>query len=262
MALAIRELTIAQGLDPRDFVMVAFGGAGPMHAAAISQEIGIPRVIVPLVPGMFSAWGMLAADLRHDLVRTSVHNAAQLERDAIKDVFRELEEEGRRELSRQNIDQTATSFLHSLDMRYLGQEHTLPVPVPVDVDPQSLKRRFDEAHQRKYGHHSERDPVEVVNFRVAAIGFVPKPAPARLEAAADASAEPRTERDVFFAGAFHLTPVFDRERLSPGTSLTGPAIVEEDGATTIAPPGVGLAVDAVGNLVLSALERQEGERDG
>ncbi|MDX6591323.1 MAG: N-methylhydantoinase [Gaiellales bacterium] len=257
MALAIRELTIAQGLDPGDFVMVAYGGAGPMHAAAICEEIGVPRVVVPAVPGMFSAWGMLTADVRHDVVRTSVNRAAELEPGAIEAVFQELEVAGREELRGQDVPDQAASFLHTLDMRYQGQEHTLSVSVRPDVDPRDLKRLFDEAYQRKYGHHSAADPVEVVNFRVAAIGRVPKPEAARL-VSAGADATPSGEREVYFNGAFASTPVYDRTALGAGIAVSGPLVVEEDGATTIVPPGFELTVDDYGNLVLT----KEGSADG
>jgi N-methylhydantoinase A len=254
MALAIRELTVAQGLDPADFAMVAFGGAGPMHAAEICSEIGIRTVIVPPVPGMFSAWGMLAADVRHDLARTAVERAAELEPAVVEQHFAELERDGRAALEAQDVPAAAMAFTYSLDLRYVGQEHTLTVQVEPGVDPASLKARFDEAYQRKYGHHSASDPVEVVNFRVAAVGAVSKPAPPRQLAPGEGAGRPVGSRPVYFDGAFHTTPVHRREDLGPETALQGPLIVDEDGSTTIVPPGFALAVDGFGNLVLTAKE--------
>jgi N-methylhydantoinase A len=251
MALAIRELTVAQGLDPADFAMVAYGGAGPMHAAEICAEIGIGTVIVPPVPGMFSAWGMLAADVRHDLARTSVERADAIVPGSLARRFAELEQEGRAALREQQVDDAAISFLHALDLRYVGQEHTLTVPVSVEVDPADLKELFDAAYRRKYGHFAAADPVEVVNVRVAAVGSVAKPAPPRLPG--DDAPPPAAvgERDVLFAGAWHPTPIHRRETLRPSTVLQGPLIIDEDGSTTIVPPGFDATLDGAGNLVLT-----------
>ncbi|MCW2963266.1 MAG: 5-oxoprolinase [Actinomycetia bacterium] len=250
MALAIRELTVAQGLDPADFALVAFGGAGPMHAAEICAELGIRTAVIPPVPGMFSAWGMLAADVRHDLSATAVVQAAHLEKQVVGKRFAELEREGREALGAQGVGEAAMSFTHFLDLRYVGQEHTLTVPVDIDVDPADLKRVFDEAHRRKYGHHSEEDAAEVVNFRVAAVGAVAKPELARVDVQARSGSRVG-ERDVFFGGAFHTTPVYRRADLGSET-LRGPLVVDEDGSTTIVPPGFDLRVDSYGNLVLAA----------
>jgi N-methylhydantoinase A len=211
-------------------------------------------VIVPPVPGMFSAWGMLAADVRHDLARTAVERAAGLEPAVVEQHFAELERDGRAALEAQDVPEAAMSFTHSLDLRYVGQEHTLTVQVDPGVDPASLKARFDEAYRRKYGHYSAQDPVEVVNFRVAAVGAVSKPAPPRQLLPGEGAGEPVGSRPVYFDGAFHDTPVHRREDLGPETGLQGPLIVDEDGSTTIVPPRFALTVDASSNLVLTARE--------
>ena len=253
MALAIRELTVAQGLDPADFVMVAFGGAGPMHAAEICAEIGIRTVVVPPVPGMFSAWGMLAADVRHDLSTTAVARAASLGPAVIPARFRELEQQGQAALRAQDVEDAAISFAHSLDLRYVGQEHTLTVPVAIDVAPADLKALFDEAHRRKYGHASARDEVEIVNVRVAAVGSVAKPAPPK-RTGGGGRVTPIGERQVLFGGSFLPTPVVARADLGSESALAGPLVVDEEGSTTIVPPGFDLSVDDAGNLVLTAGE--------
>ncbi len=252
MALAIRELTVAQGLDPRDFVLVAFGGAGPMHAAEISLEIGIPQVIFPPVPGMFSAWGMLAADLRHDLVATVVAKADDLDREIVEARFRSLEDAGREALVAQNVDEGAMRFIRSLDVRYFGQEHTLEVEVPNDLDPAQLKELFDKAHWRKYGHVSAEDPAEVVNFRLVAIGEVSKPDLSAASAAGEADAVPVGERDVYFNGGFVATKVYRRSEIPFGARFAGPAVIDEEGATLVVPPGFTVVCDVYGNLVLSS----------
>jgi N-methylhydantoinase A len=252
MALAIRELTVAQGLDPADFAMVAYGGAGPMHAAEICDEIGIATVIVPPAPGMFSAWGMLAADVRHDLARTSIARADDLDQAVLAAAFAQLRDEGRAALREQQVLDEETSFVHALDLRYVGQEHTLAVTVAGDVDPAELKPLFDAAYQRKYGHHAAESPVEMVSFRVAAIGSVTKPAPPELSDGAPAGATALAQRPVRFDGRFHDTPVHRRRDLGRDTALRGPLIIDDDGSTTIVPPWFDVSVDATANLVLTA----------
>jgi N-methylhydantoinase A len=265
MALAIRELTVAQGLDPRDFTLVAFGGAGPMHAAEIALEAGISQVIFPPVPGMFSAWGMLAADIRHDLVTTAVAKAGDLDAAQVESTFASLEAEGREVLAAQNVAEDAARYLRSLDLRYFGQEHTLEVEVPRELDPAGLKELFDKAHWRKYGHSSEDDPVEVVNFRVAAIGHVAKP---DLKAAPETSSTEALatgEREVYFDGAFVTSAVYQRSDIPPRATFSGPAVIDEEGATLVVPPGFDVVCDPYGNLVLSGatrLELAKEERNG
>ncbi len=258
MALAIRELTVAEGLDPRDFALVAFGGAGPMHAAEIALEIGINEVIFPPAPGMFSAWGMLAADLRHDLVTTLIAKADELDTAKIESIFSGLEETGRDVLAVQHVAAEDALFLRSLDVRYFGQEHTLEVEVPNDFDPANLKELFDKVHWRKYGHISTDDPAEVVNFRVTAIGKVAKP---ELKAGERAVDEPdvaaSATRDVFFNGAFVATSVYSRAEIPLGAVLSGPAVIDEDGATLVVPPNFRVACDVYGNLILTLVDSGE-----
>jgi N-methylhydantoinase A len=265
MALAIRELTVAQGLDPRDFTLVAFGGAGPMHAAEIALEAGISQVIFPPVPGMFSAWGMLAADIRHDLVTTAVAKADDLTAEQIESTFAALEAEGREVLASQNVADDAGRFIRSLDLRYFGQEHTLEVEVPTGLDPAALKDLFDRAHWRKYGHSSDIDPVELVNFRVAAIGHVPKPDLKAATGAGTADATATGVREVYFDGRFVTAAVYSRSNIPPRSSLRGPAVIDEEGATLVVPPGFDVLCDPYGNLVLSGaarLETAKEERNG
>jgi N-methylhydantoinase A len=249
MALAIRELTVEQGLDPREFALLAFGGAGPMHAAEIGAEIGIRMVVVPPAPGMFSAWGMLAADVRHDLAATEVGRAGDRSGEAIERTFRELEDQGRDAVAQQGITNGNLLFVRSLDLRYVGQEHTLAVPVAVGVQPDELKSAFDAAHRQKYGHASDVDEVEIVNLRVAAVGAVERPSQPMLPAGDGSTPVPTGERDVYFDGAFRKTALYDRAGLARGVVFDGPAIVNEEGATTVIPPGFVARIDDYGNLV-------------
>jgi N-methylhydantoinase A len=261
MALAIRELTVAQGLDPRDFTLVAFGGAGPMHAAEIALEAGISQVIFPPVPGMFSAWGMLAADIRHDLVTTAVAKAGDLDAAQVEATFTGLEAEGREVLAGQNVADEAIRYIRSLDLRYSGQEHTLDVEVPTALDPADLKELFDKAHLRQFGHMSDEDPVETVNFRVAAIGRVPKPDLKALPHAGSSQAVPVGQRDVYFDGAFVASDLYERSDIPPGATFSGPAVIDEEGATLVVPPGFDVVCDRYGNLVLSGATRFEPSKE-
>lgn len=256
MALAIRELTVARGLDPNEFTLLAFGGAGPMHAAEIGTEIGIRTVVVPPVPGMFSAWGMLAADVRHELVRTVVGAASGFDDAWLEEAFRSLEREGHETLTAEGVDRSRMTFVRTLDLRYAGQEHTLSVPVPSHVASAALKGLFDDTHRRTFGHASERDEVEVVHLRVAAVGAVVRTDQAELREAPGAPA-PRAERPVRFAGAFFSTPIYARSDLRAHARLDGPLVIDEDGATTVVPPGFALMVGAYGDLVITATDQQE-----
>ena len=258
MALAIRELTVAQGLDPRDFAMVAFGGAGPMHAAEIGAEIGIRTIVVPPVPGMFSAWGMLAADVRHELVRTVVGSASGRDAAWFEEAFRGLEREGREALAAERVTVADMTFVRTLDLRYVGQEHTLSIPVEPGVAAAALKGLFDDAHRRKYGHASDDDDVELVHLRLAAVGAVARSRQAELPAATGPP-EPRAERQVYFAGRFHATPIFVRGDLAAVTDWPGPLVVDEEGATTVVPPGFALTVGVYGDLVITATARTQEE---
>jgi N-methylhydantoinase A len=236
-----------------------------MHAAEIALEIGIPRISFPPVPGMFSAWGMLAADVRHDLAVTAVAKAADLDAADIEDTFAELEGAGREALRAQHVDAGAERFIRSLDLRYYGQEHALEVEVSPGLDPALLKEIFDQAHWRKYGHHSDEDPVEVVNFRVAAIGEVSKPdlRPAPVEA--DAVVRPSGDRDVYFDGAFVKASVYKRSDIPAGARFTGPAVIDEEGATLVVPPSFEVFCDPYGSLVLTgdtSNENSKEERSG
>jgi N-methylhydantoinase A len=253
MALAIRELTVAQGFDPGDFALLAFGGAGPMHAAEIAVEIGIPTVLIPAAPGMFSAWGMLAADVRHDVVKTSIGPAGAYSAEAIEATFRELEEQGRDELLSEGVDDDRISFVRVLDSRYVGQEHTLPVPVEPALDPETIKALFDDAHRRKYGHASERDDVELVNFRVSALGCIDKPEHDD-ETSRSAGGEPHAERPVYFSGSFLPTSIYRRRDLPIRAELTGPLVIDEEGATTVVPPDFRLTVADDATLIISTPE--------
>ncbi|MFW6183556.1 MAG: hydantoinase/oxoprolinase family protein, partial [Chloroflexota bacterium] len=170
MADAMRTITVEQGIDPRDFSLVAFGGAGPMQAIWLAQELEIGEVIVPRFPGTFSAWGMLHTDVRHDLTRNFYEPAGAVQAEELQAVYAELQTRGEAILLQENVDPEDNYFLRSADMRYIGQEYTVNVPVNGDIDPASIVDTFHQAHKRRYGHSTPDAPVEFVNLRLAAMG--------------------------------------------------------------------------------------------
>lgn len=250
MADAIRTITVKQGIDPREFALVAFGGAGPMHAVWLAEELEIAEVIVPWSPGTFSAWGMLQTDMRHDLVRNFYEPLAGLQADAVADAFRELEREGDELLAAEGVGAGERSFLRTADMRYVGQEYSVNVPVAAAIDLAEVERSFHDAHRVRYGHSTPGAPVEFVNLRLAAVGRVAGGgAPARPS---ESGEHPLLgERSVVFGGAERPTTVVLRERLGAGWRRQGPLVIEEDSSTIVVPPGAVAAVDELGNVVIS-----------
>ena len=251
MTSAIREISIQRGHDPRDFTLVAFGGAGPMHALALAEGMGIPSVLVPRHPGNFSALGLLASDIKHDDVRTRV--GPLRERMAVlHDLFTEMEGAARRQLELEGFGAGQQRLLRSLDLRYRSQAFELNVAVGDVVAPEALdavEAAFHRRHLEMYGHADPAATVELVNARLAAYGLVPKPPPARHTTAVTSLDAALVERrTVWFEDAPRDCPVWERERLPARALLRGPAIVEEFGATTVIPPGWRGAVDEHGNL--------------
>lgn len=257
MAYAVRAITLERGLNPQDFVLLAFGGAGPMHACAIARTLGIPEVIVPIVPGAFSAYGLLISDIRHDFVRTiPLATAADGVFDAIDSVFAEMTDQAHSAMVADGADQEAMTLIPSLDLRYVGQEYTINVPLPsASLDPpglEDIRRRFHELHDRTYGHSSTEEPTEVVNLRLAVIGHVQKPEIAGIQCGPEAPAEDAHlgDIDAHFqsSGSTSLTPVYRRDYLLAGNRFVGPVIIVEKTATTIVEPGFALEVTAPGHL--------------
>ncbi len=247
MTSAIREISIQRGHDPRDFTLVAFGGAGPMHALALADEIGIPRVLVPRHPGNFSALGLLASDIKHDDVRTRV-GPLRDRWSLLAGLFAEMQSAARRQLELEGFETGQQRMRRSLDLRYRSQAFELNLELG-DEPLATLEAAFHERHRAMYGHADPTAVIELVNARISAYGVVPRPATERHQSgAASLDAALIERRPVRFDGAAHDCPVWERERLPADAELGGPAIVEEFGATTVVPPGWGGVVDAYGNL--------------
>lgn len=250
MVSAIKQISIAKGFDPRDFVLCAYGGAGPMHAAFIAEELEIPRLVVPLGPGNFAAFGSLISDIRQDysLTRTIQTRGAQFEE--IDGIFKAIEAEGRENLEREGVGAPLIHTRRSLGMRYLGQSWELEVDLPPGTDSvEAIEAAFEEIHDRRFGHKSG-GASEMVNFRVAAIGKVDKPNLPPWTVRGTLAEAKVADREVYFDGAFLDVPVFDRSKLPLEAEIRGPAIVDESGSTTVVPPGWRAHVLGFGDLLV------------
>jgi N-methylhydantoinase A len=256
MSYAVKAVTTARGLDVGNFVLVAYGGAGPLHATAVARELGITRILIPRAPGHFSACGMLFSDLRYDYVRTRFTKLADCDFAAFEDIFTALETDGREAVKAARVSVADVQVARSLDMRYVGQEHLVTIPVPADFfargDRTGIKHLFDGEHERRYGTSAPAEPAEIASLRTAVTGILAKP---RFERMAEGSETPpkaarRGTREAFFAGRFEPAPAYDRTMLLCGNRIEGPALIEEHASTTVLMPGDILTVDEIGNLVI------------
>ena len=232
MAEAIRELTVERGLHPRDFTIAAFGGAGPLHAAFLAEELEVERVIVPANPGVFSAWGMLQGDIRHDVVLTFYRRLDAPQLDLSEPIAR-LRDRACREMQADEEAQRRMRFEVNVELRYVGQEYSLPVPLPGMAADDALRAAFHDRYRRRYGHSNPQAPIELVAIRLTAVMEFDRGAEGE-RAGADPEEDVARER-VIFAGRAMDTPVVPRSLV--GESLPGPAIVAESSTTTVIPPG-------------------------
>jgi N-methylhydantoinase A len=259
MARAIRVISVQRGHDPRDYTLVAFGGAGPLHAARLARELDIARVLVPRTPGIFCALGLLLTDLRADFAATRLVTLGHAALAVMGDAFAGLRAEAAAWFAAEAIAPAAQQTARSVDMRYAGQNYELPIALPdrpiTPATLDALATGFAAAHQRLYGFVAEGEPVQLVTFRLAATGRVPKAELPRLaEEGPDATSARIGARQVWLAeaGGFVGCPVYDRALLRPGHLLPGPAIVEQMDATTVILPGMNGRVDPWLNLMLEA----------
>jgi N-methylhydantoinase A len=247
MAGAIRLVSVQRGYDPREHVLVAFGGAGPAHACRLAAEVEVPTTVVPVSPGIFSALGLLVTDLKHEYAATRLERVERLDAAAVEATFLALEAQGRDALARDGVAGAQVEVERQVDLRYVGQSYELTVPYG-----QGMLERFHREHDRAYGYAAPSEPVELVNLRLTALGRIPKPRLREAAVGGDAAAAGKGRRPVYFAeaGGFVDCPVYDRGRLPGGAILSGPAAVEELDSTTIVHPGYVARVDRHGNLIL------------
>jgi N-methylhydantoinase A len=251
MADEMRTMTVQQGIDPRSFSLVAFGGAGPMHAVALAEELGITEVVVPWACGAFSAWGMLHTDMRRDLVRSHYRQPHEISLEGLDKVFSELIEQGNELLEADAVPPERRRYERRVEMRYTGQEYTLTVDVTDDVtDVATLIQRFHDAYLVRYGHSTPEAAVETTAARVAAIG-VNVASIATGEAGSTATVPERSTREVVFDGIAHGAAIVHRDQIVDGVEVHGPAVIQEPTSTTVVHPGWTVRLGPLGALLVS-----------
>jgi N-methylhydantoinase A len=252
MSYAVKGVSTERGLDAAAFTLIAYGGAGPLHASQIAREIGMSRIIVPRAPGHFCAFGMLHSDLRYDFVRTWFMRLEDASFEDIERIYRELIAQGKKALEESGVRFARTTIAYAADMRYVGQEH----PVTVDLSPavfkkrerDALKHHFDEVHQLRYGTSAPDERAEIVSLRATVTGLLRKPP---LEKIARGKTLPASvRRPVHFDGKVLKTPAYPRAQLKAGNRIAGPALIEEHASTTVLMPGDRMEVDGYGNLLI------------
>jgi N-methylhydantoinase A len=255
MSLAVRAVSVEKGYDPRDCVLVPSGGGGALHAMAIARELSVPRVIIPPMPAYFSAFGMLVADLKHDYVQTFIRELNETTGAELADAFAALETSAVETLTEEGAGKQQIVLRRFLDMRYRGQEYTLPVPLTEDLraiaDFGPIRSRFDQLHQEHYGHSAPNEPVMMVNLRLSALGRIEN----QLSISPAHQERDRGEcgkRPVIFDDNRPAVdcPIYLRSGLKAGDRLDGPAVIEELGATILLYPGDKMQVNEFGHLVI------------
>ena len=258
MVNALRLVSIQRGYDPRDFVLTAFGGAGPVHANRLAAEIEAPTTIIPMSPGTTSAMGLLVTDLKHDYSTTLIQRADQLNTTTMNATYQELETQGQASLEREGMRPEDITFLRQVDIRYVGQSYELMLPMPAgrlrksEID--RVLEQFHIEHDRAYGYSAPAEPTEFVTLRLTAIGKIAKPHLHELEKGTnDITKALKATRSVYFAesNGYIECPVYDRYRLGAECILKGAGIVEEIDSTTVIHPGYQAQVDKFGNLILT-----------
>ena len=253
MHAQLMPLMARRGIDPRDFAMLSYGGAGPTHALLLARELGIKKVIVPPSPGTLCALGCLVADLKRDSIKTIYAAADDLTIADVEAEFAALEEDAQTWLAEQNAPSDGSVVIRSADIRYKGQSFDMTVGLPTgfaEGDTMDVVRKpFHEAYARIYGIADEAAPVEIINLRVTIVGVTPKPQPVPPRSSSTPGA-PRSDREVFDEGTLQTAAVYAREDLAAGQSFSGPAVVEAADTTVFVPAGCEVTVDEWLNLIV------------
>lgn len=255
MQEAVKAISTMRGHNLQEFMLLGFGGAGPLHACRIAQDLGMAGVIVPLYPGVYSAMGLVMSDVKHDYVRSRLSNIAEISENEVDAQFSRLVDDARSELQAEGFSEADISIERALDIRYAGQGYEITMPVPDDFAEKSLaqvRAAFDEAHRQTFGHTAPDQPVEIVSYRLRSVGRVPpvslpsfEPQGLLLEDAI------RERRPMRFDKRTVECPVYQREKLDVGVSFSGPAVVDQLDCTTVIFPGQTARVDSHKNLIIT-----------
>jgi N-methylhydantoinase A len=266
MSQALQVVSVQRGYDPREFKLIAFGGAGPLHALSIAAEVGIRSVLVPPRPGLASAFGLLVADVKHDFSRTHVQALETADPQALEGVYAELAQTALAVLADENVERARIALERGIDIRYVGQSYQLTIPLGAGaIDQTALaaaRAQFNATHRATYGYAEESEPCEIVNLRLSALGLIEKPPlgaglAGGATAATDAQIARKGTRQVYFSDTEFIECVlYDRLRLPVGASFLGPAIVEEPDSTTLVHPGWRATVERFGVLAIDRLAEE------
>jgi len=261
MADEVRVFAAKRGVDLSAFTLLPFGGAGAVHAAAVAEELGMRRILVPPRPGAFSALGLLCTDVVHDYIRSELRPLAEIAADHAEDIFRQLEAKARDELAAEGMSLADARFVRELDMRYTGQGYELRTPLDGSLGKRltaaalaAARQKFDERHAQIHGHAAKERPVEVVSYRLRLRVAVPKYEPCEETAPSSPraiAAAVKGSRKMLIDGVMVEGTLYERNRLDIGATIAGPTIVEQFDATTVIPPGWSGRVDGYSNLILT-----------
>ncbi len=257
MMNAIRLISVARGYDPRDFALVAFGGAGPLHAVELARELSIPKVVIPRFPGVTSAFGALRVEIRHDFIQAVFQKESEFDPARLNRFFDELELRGRTTLREEGLAEEQMRILRFVDVKYFPQNKYLTMPVPDgrlgEPEMRALVAAYVERYQREFGYTIPREiaEVEICNARVMATGSRRQAELGTFKGGAGAP-RPRASREVYFreADGFVLTAVYDKAGLEPGAMVSGPAVIEQMDSTILIPPGASATVDEYLNVII------------
>jgi len=255
MLNALKLISIRKGHNPQDFTLLAFGGGGSMHAPALAIELGVKKVVVPIASPVFSAWGMLMTDLRHDYIQTYIKRLNELSLTEMDTKWEEIERNALDHYKDEGMAAKNIEFHRFADMRYLGQEHTVKVPVPngkwSETDKQTIIEEFHTLHEKNYTFKLEDSPTEIVNVHVTAYGKVPKPTIGKITRTGTVADSKKEDRDIYYEHKGWInTPVYDREKLPSNEVIHGPAVVEEKAAVTVIYENQQLYLDEYGNIII------------
>ena len=249
MADAIRTITVKEGIDPREFSLVAFGGAGSMHAVWLAEELEINEIIVPNDPGTFSAWGMLQTDIRRDLTVNFYQNFQSLEKEKLLQNFNKLKDEAIALLKSENVNENDMSFSLTADMRYIGQEYYVNVDISEPFDLNEINNNFHKTYEKQYGHSTPEGPSEFINLRLIATGKIKKTD--SVKSIENDKTIKDSKRKIIFNQKEYETKIYARHNIRVNESFEGPAVIEESTATTVIPPNYSIIKDEFGNVIIT-----------